>query len=66
LNEEGGTMTTDEIARRLCEHSYLKLCDATGGKNENYSLEEYWEKNKTHYIERAEIYIEVKECLEAK
>lgn len=58
-------MTTEEIARKLCEHKYLKLCDATLGKSEKYSLEKYWEKNKQYFIERAQIYLEVKECLEA-
>jgi hypothetical protein len=59
-------MTTEEIARKLCEHRYLRLCDATEGKNKEYPLEEYWERNKKYFIERAEIYLEVKECLEAR
>jgi hypothetical protein len=59
-------MTTDQIARKLCEHNYSKLCDETTGKDNDYSLEEYWERNKKYFIERVEIYLEVKECLEAK
>jgi len=59
-------MTTEEIARKLCEHGYLKLCDATWGKNEGYSVEEYWKRNKKYFIEQASIYLDVKECIEVK
>ena len=59
-------MTIEEMARKLCEHNYIKLCDGTPGKNAAYSLEAYWERNKKYFIEQVEIYLEVKKSLEAK
>jgi hypothetical protein len=60
-------MTIDEIAKKLCEYSYLKLCEQCAkGANPSYSLETYWEINKKYFTGRAEIYLEVKECLKAK
>jgi hypothetical protein len=60
-------MTTEEIAKMVCEKTYLKLCEqCEAGAIPGYSYEQYWEKNKEYFIERAKIYFEVKKCLEAK
>ncbi len=60
-------MTVEEIARKVCELAYAKLCEqGVQEKQASYSLEEYWKKNRKHFIERAETYLEVKACLEAK
>jgi hypothetical protein len=60
-------MTAEEIAKKLCEYSYLKLCEQSEKPTiAAYPLERYWEKNKEYFIERAKIYLEVKEYLEAK
>jgi hypothetical protein len=57
--EEGG-MTVAGIARKLCELWYLKL-----DKSEtSYSVENYWERNKEYFTQRAKIYLEVKGSLE--
>jgi hypothetical protein len=53
-------MTTEEIAKKFCEYWYLKQKES----GSSYSFGNYWEVNKTYFIERAEIYLEVKECVE--
>ncbi len=68
-NCKGETKTSQEIARKLCEHAYLKLCEQMcelPATDTAYSLEEYWKKNERYFIEQAEIYLEVKACLDAK
>jgi hypothetical protein len=55
-------MTVGEIAKKLCEHAYLKQCE-DGEEGEAYSFEEYWERNKNYFIGKAAIYLEVKEFL---
>jgi hypothetical protein len=60
-------MTVEEIAMKLCQHTYLKLAEQDkAGVGIGYSLEKYWDTNKKFFMERAEIYCEVKTCLEAK
>ena len=59
-------MNVEEIAKKICEHNYLKLCDTNPGMNTTYSFKKYWETNKEYFIHRAKIYLEVKNCLEAK
>ncbi len=60
-------MNVEEIAKRLCEDAYSKHCEnSQKGMTEAFSFEEYWERNKDYFIERARIYLEVKACLEAK
>lgn len=59
-------MNVEEIAKKLCKHNYLKLCDVNLGMNTTYSFEKYWETNKEYFIQRAKIYLDVKECLETK
>ena len=59
-------MDAEEIAKKVCRHSYAKLCSERKEREEEYSYEKYWETNKEYFMERAEIYLEVKECLEAK
>jgi hypothetical protein len=64
---EGGRMTAEEIARKLAERDYAKLCGNARSKKESellHSPEDYWERNKNYFIERAKIYLEVRECLE--
>lgn len=61
-------MTTQEIARKICDHAYRKMCEQlckVPTPDRKYSLEEYWERNKDYFIMQAEIYLEVKACLEA-
>ena len=61
------TVNVEEMAKVVCEKTYLKLCEPCGvGAPLGYSLEQYWEKNKEYFAERAKIFLEVKECLEAK
>jgi hypothetical protein len=64
----GRRMNMEETAKKVCEKSYLKLCRELDepGTTPGYSFEQYWEKNKEHFTHLAEIYLEVKECLEAK
>jgi predicted transglutaminase-like protease len=59
-------MDKEEIAKKLCRHNYTKLCSERKEMEEEYSYEEYWETNREYFMERAQIYLEVKECLEAK
>jgi len=60
-------MNLEEIAKMVCKKTYLKLCEpCESGAAPGYSFEQYWEKNKEYFTERAKIYLEVKECLEAK
>lgn len=62
-------MTAEEIARRLSESVYSELCENVHSKKEPellHSHEDYWKLNKHYFIERAKIYLEVKECLERK
>jgi hypothetical protein len=60
-------MTVEEIARKVCENTHLKLCEqCEAGAVPGYSLEQYWKKHKEYFIERAKIFLEVKECLEEK
>ena len=57
-------MNAGEIAKKLCEYSYLKHCNLTRGSNTTYLFEKYWEMNKEYFIARAEIYLDVKKHLE--
>jgi hypothetical protein len=59
-------MDAEEIAKKLCHHNYLKLCDEKGAMVAEFTLEKYWETNKEYFMERAAIYLEVKECLGGK
>jgi len=60
-------MTVEEIAKRVCKDNHLKLCEqCEAGAMTGYSFEQYWEKNKEYFAERAKIYLEVKGCLETK
>jgi hypothetical protein len=60
-------MNVEEIAKMVCEKTYLKLCKpCESGTQPGYSFEQYWEKNKEYFTQQAKIYLEVKECLEAK
>ncbi len=62
-------MTTQEIAKKLCEHAHSKLCEQLSGPSAmdlTYSFEEYWKKNEKYFVQQAEIYLEVKACLKAK
>jgi len=60
-------MTIEEIAKKVCKNTHLKLCQqCEEGATPGYSFEQYWEKNKEYFVERAKIYLEVKECLEVK
>jgi hypothetical protein len=60
-------MTTEEISRKLGEHTFLKLCkQREPGTTTQYSFEQYWEKNKEYFAQQTKIYLEVKECLEEK
>ena len=59
-------MNSEEIARRLCEHSYLKLDKREQEAGIEYSLAEYWDKNKAYFTRQAEIYLCVKESLDSK
>ena len=60
-------MNVEEIAKKVCENTYLKLCEpCQPGTDPGYSFEQYWEKNKEYYTQQAKIYLAVKECLEAK
>lgn len=57
-------MNVEEIAKMVCEKTYLKLCKPwEAGTEPGYSFEDRWEKNKEYYTQRAKIYLEVKECL---
>ena len=61
-NAEEGGITVAGIARKLCEHWYLRL-----DKSEtSYSAEQYWERNKEYFTQHAKIYLEVEEYLEEK
>ncbi len=53
-------MNSEEIERRLCEHSYLRLDKGEPEAGAEYSLDEYWEKNKTYFTRQAETYLYVK------
>jgi len=60
-------MTTEEIAKKLCEHTYLKYCEECQKTVDTaYSFAKYWENNREYFTERANIYLEVKGFLEAK
>ena len=58
-------MTTEEIAEKLCRHSYARLC-AQEGAEQQHPLEKYREVNWKYFMGRAEIYLEVKAYLEAE
>jgi hypothetical protein len=58
-------MSVEEIAKKVSEKTYLKLCKARGSEtNSEYSFEQYWERNKEYFTQHAKIYLEVKECME--
>jgi hypothetical protein len=60
-------MEADEIAKKICKYTYLKQCDhSKDAKASVFSFEDYWERNKKYFTERAQIYLEVKACLEEK
>ena len=60
-------MNVEEIAKMVCEKTYLKLCEpCESGTKPGYSFEQYWEKNKEYFTQQAKIYLEVKKCLEAE
>lgn len=60
-------MNVEKIAKMVCEKTYLKLCkQCESGTKPGYSFEQYWEKNREYFTQQAKIYLEVKECLEAK
>jgi hypothetical protein len=59
-NTEGGGKSLAEIARKLCEHSHLKLDNSEA----SYSVEQYWERNKEYFTQRVKVYLEVKASLE--
>jgi hypothetical protein len=59
-NTEEGRMTVAEIARKLCEHWFIKLAKS----ETSYAVENYWERNKEYFMQRAKIYLEVKGSLE--
>jgi hypothetical protein len=46
-------MNAEEIAKKLCEYSYLKHCDLTQGTNTTYLFEKYWETNKKYFSAQA-------------
>lgn len=54
-----GRMNVEEIAKKICLSHYLQLDKS----HATYSPEKYWETNKKYFLRRAEIYLEVKECL---
>ncbi len=60
------SVTVEDIARKLSESAHLELCKNTRSKKESellYSHEDYWKRNKKYFIERARIYLAVKEYL---
>ncbi len=58
-------MTPEEIAKIICEHTYSGQCNAhEKAAGTMFTFDEYWERNKKYFIDRAKIYLEVKECLE--
>lgn len=58
-------MTAEEIARKLSEHNYLRLCKKCEEEAiKAFSAEQYWEMNKEYFKNRAKIYLEVKDCLD--
>ena len=60
-------MNVEEIAKTVCEKTYLKLCKACEMETKSgYALEEYWERNKEYFTQHAKIYLEVEEYLEEK
>ena len=60
-------MNVEEIAKMVCEKTYLKMCTTCEAETKSgYSLEEYWERNKEYFTQHAKIYLEVKECREVK
>jgi hypothetical protein len=60
-------MNLEEIAKKVSENTYLKICNqGEPGTTPGYSFEQYWEINKEYFTHQAKIYLEVKECLEAK
>ncbi len=59
-------MNPEEIAKRLCEYSFLKLDKREHEAGAEYSLDEYWEKNKAYFTRQAETYLYVKESLDLK
>ena len=65
--ERGERMNVEEIARMVCEKTYLNLCKPYSSRTTlGYSFEQYWEKNKEYFTQQAKIYLEIKECMEAK
>ncbi len=54
-------MTVEEIARKIAENSFSELAR----DSYSYSFDGYWERNRRYFLERAGIYSEVKESLEA-
>jgi len=60
-------MNVEEIAKLVCEKTYLNLCkQCEPGPNRGFVFEQYWEKNKEYFTEQAKAYLAVKDCLEAK
>ncbi len=58
-------MNIEEIAKTLCEKTYMKLCDPCEPEvKPGYSLKEYWEINKEYFAHQVEVYLAVKKCLE--